>query len=70
MLMFTKVNNAENHLNKCFPDDFSTEDLIYFEFAPIILMEANIIFLKYKYLPSHNHHSINFENFTHTLLAI
>lgn len=52
MLTISKVNNAENHLNECFPDDSSSEDLIYFEFAPIILMETIINLLKDKYLSS------------------
>lgn len=55
-------NNMNTELESGLPEDFSTDDLVYFKFAPITSVDIERSFSMYKTLLSNNRRSFHFEN--------
>jgi hypothetical protein len=54
--------NMNTELELGLPEDFSTDDLVYFKFAPITSVDIERSFSMYKTLLSNNRRSFHFEN--------
>lgn len=59
--------NDEEASILCFPDDFNTEYLSHFKFAPITSVGGKRSFPNYKYLLSENRRSFIFNKIKHSL---
>jgi len=51
------------------PEDFSSDDLIYFKYAPILSIDVERYFLVYKNMLADNRRSFTFENLTKSLIV-
>jgi len=55
-------NNINTEFEHGLPEDFLTDDLVYFKFAPITSADIERSFSMYKTLLSNNRRSFHFEN--------
>lgn len=68
-LTISKILNGEEVSNDNFLDDLNTSDLAHFQFSPIISVDVERSFSKYKHLLSDNRCSFNLENIKQTLIV-
>ena len=69
MSTISKILNGEEASSKCFPDDFSADDLVHFRFAPITSVDVERSFSKYKNLLTDNRRSFTFDNIKYALIV-